>query len=72
MALTGKMDAHFSMRCGITGHIKFWSIPTLSTLLTEVGFANVRFLKVGRVPPLAKSMIAIAKKKLPVDQRLLV
>jgi len=61
MALTGKMDAHFHALWD-HGHIKFWSIPTLSTLLTEVGFANVRFLKVGRVPPLAKSMIAIAKK----------
>jgi 2-polyprenyl-6-hydroxyphenyl methylase/3-demethylubiquinone-9 3-methyltransferase len=55
------MDAHFTALWD-HGHIKFWSIPTLTTLLKEAGFKRVRFLRVGRIPSLAKSMIAIALK----------
>jgi len=44
------------------GHIKFWSMRTLSELLREAGFARISFHRVGRVPMLAKSMIAVAKK----------
>jgi 2-polyprenyl-3-methyl-5-hydroxy-6-metoxy-1,4-benzoquinol methylase len=61
MALTGKMDAHFTALWD-HGHIKFWSIDTLGRLLREAGFVNLRFERVGRVPPLAKSMIAFARK----------
>jgi 2-polyprenyl-6-hydroxyphenyl methylase/3-demethylubiquinone-9 3-methyltransferase len=61
MALTGKMDAHFTALWD-HGHIKFWSMKTLAILLREAGFAEIRFVRVGRIPPLAKSMIAIAKK----------
>lgn len=42
--------------------IKFWSMKTLKELLREVGFFDLRFVRVGRVPALAKSMIAIARK----------
>lgn len=62
LALTGKMDSHFTALWD-HGHIKFWSMRTLRTLLTEAGFEDVRFRRVGRVAPLAKSMIAIAHKK---------
>jgi 2-polyprenyl-3-methyl-5-hydroxy-6-metoxy-1,4-benzoquinol methylase len=61
LTVTGKMDAHFTALWD-HGHIKFWSISTLTTLLTEAGFETVRFRRVGRVPALAKSMIAIARK----------
>lgn len=61
MAVTGKMDAHFTALWD-HGHIKFWSFRTLSELLAEAGLRDIRFLRVGRVPPLAKSMIAIARK----------
>lgn len=61
LAATGKMDSHFTALWD-HGHIKFWSIPTLSQLLTESGFTNIRFRRVGRVPALAKSMIAVAEK----------
>jgi 2-polyprenyl-3-methyl-5-hydroxy-6-metoxy-1,4-benzoquinol methylase len=61
MAVTGKMDSHFTVLWDY-GHIKFWSIKTLSELLLEAGFASVEFKRVGRIPVLAKSMIAIAKK----------
>jgi 2-polyprenyl-6-hydroxyphenyl methylase/3-demethylubiquinone-9 3-methyltransferase len=61
IALAGGFDRHFtSLTDG--GHIKFWSKETLSTLLREAGFADISFLRVGRVPSLAKSMIAICTK----------
>lgn len=43
------------------GHIKFWSIATLRALLIQAGFRAVRFQRLGRVPALAKSMIAVAE-----------
>ena len=61
LALTGKMDDHFTALWD-HGHIKFWSKRTLSMLLEETGFVSVRFELTGRIRPLAKSMIAIARK----------
>ena len=61
LAITGKLDSHFTVLWD-HGHIKFWSIKTLSVLLKEVGFIDIQFLLVGRIPLLAKSMIVIAKK----------
>jgi 2-polyprenyl-3-methyl-5-hydroxy-6-metoxy-1,4-benzoquinol methylase len=59
LAISGKMDAHFTVLWDY-GHIKFWSIKTLRILLLEAGFKDVRFSRVGRIPPLAKAMIALA------------
>ena len=61
MALTGKMDSHFTALWDY-GHIKFWSMKTLQQLLEEAGFQDARFVRVGRIPALAKGMIAIARK----------
>lgn len=61
LALTGKLDDHFTALWD-HGHIKFWSVRTLGQLLGEAGFRDVCFSRVGRVPPLAKSMIAFARK----------
>ena len=61
LALTGRMDAHFTAMWD-HGHIKFWSIATLGELLREAGFADLRFERVGRIPALAKSMIAVARR----------
>ena len=55
------MDPHFTALWD-HGHIKFWSMKTLRELLIEAGFVDIRFERVGRVPALAKSMIAIARK----------
>jgi 2-polyprenyl-3-methyl-5-hydroxy-6-metoxy-1,4-benzoquinol methylase len=61
LALTGKMDAHFtSLWDG--GHIKFFSERTISALLQEQGFRPCAIRKCGRVPALAKSMIVVSKK----------
>jgi 2-polyprenyl-6-hydroxyphenyl methylase/3-demethylubiquinone-9 3-methyltransferase len=61
LAAAGKMDAHFTALWD-HGHIKFWSVATLRTLLREAGFSDVRFTRVGRIPILAKSMVATATK----------
>ena len=60
IALTGKFDSHVNPLWD-HGHIKFWSAQTLTSLLHEAGFQDVRFTRVGRVPQLAKSMIATAR-----------
>ena len=44
------------------GHIKFWYRGTLRDLLLHAGFKGVRFRRLGRIPALAKSMIAVAEK----------
>jgi 2-polyprenyl-3-methyl-5-hydroxy-6-metoxy-1,4-benzoquinol methylase len=61
LAFTGRMDAHFTALWD-HGHIKFWSMKTLKTLLVEAGFQDISFTRVGRIPALAKSLIAMAKK----------
>ncbi|MBB3595732.1 2-polyprenyl-6-hydroxyphenyl methylase/3-demethylubiquinone-9 3-methyltransferase [Rhizobium sp. BK529] len=61
LALTGKMDDHH-MPLKDHGHIKFWSPKTLGTLLLDTGFETVDFEYVGRISPLAKSMIAVAQR----------
>jgi len=61
MAVTGKLDGHFTALWD-NGHIKFWSVRTLRQLLEEAGFRSITFRRVGRIPVLAKSMIAIAEK----------
>ncbi|MBC7919823.1 MAG: methyltransferase domain-containing protein [Ferruginibacter sp.] len=56
LALTGKMDAHFTVRWD-GGHIKFWSRQSLSGLLQEEGFTVTGFAGCGRFSYLWKSMI---------------
>ena len=57
LALSGRMDDHFTALWD-GGHIKFFSLTTLGQLLREVGMCDIRFHRIGRIPPLAKSMIA--------------
>jgi 2-polyprenyl-3-methyl-5-hydroxy-6-metoxy-1,4-benzoquinol methylase len=61
LALSGKLDSHFTALWDY-GHIKFWSEKTLAQLLREAGFGAISFQRVGRIRPLAKSMIAIARR----------
>lgn len=61
MALSGKMDNHFTVNWDC-GHIKFFSIKTLSAMVIEKGFKNTRFSFAGRLPYLWKSMILVADK----------
>lgn len=61
LAVTGKMDSHFTALWD-HGHIKFWSVKTLSKLFAEQGMSVESVHRVGRIPPLAKSMILVFRK----------
>lgn len=61
IALAGKSDDHWTPLWE-GGHIKFWSEKTLRQLLEDAGFEDVRFVRAGRIPPLAMSMIAVARR----------
>lgn len=61
LAVTGKMDSHFTALWD-GGHIKFFSIKTLGKVLREAGAEDIEFIRVGRIPPLAKSMVAVVRK----------
>lgn len=61
IAATGKMDAHFSaLHDG--GHIKFFSVRTLSQLMRSHGYQDLGFTFYGRAPLLWKNMICHARK----------
>ena len=61
LAATGKMDAHFSaLHDG--GHIKFFSVKTLSRLVLDHGFEDLGFTFYGRAPWLWKNMICHARR----------
>ena len=61
LAIAGKWDDHLTALWD-GGHIKFFSLRTLRMLLEEAGFRHITFLRVGRIPPLAKSMVAVVQK----------
>jgi len=56
MALTNKFDEHWRPSWDY-GHIKFFSVATLTRMAEECGFTTRKAVRVGRVPALAKSMI---------------
>jgi 2-polyprenyl-3-methyl-5-hydroxy-6-metoxy-1,4-benzoquinol methylase len=56
LALSGKMDQHFTVLWE-GGHIKFFSVSTLSQLLTQEGCTDIQFKFAGRMPYLWKSML---------------
>lgn len=61
MAATGKLDKHFTVGWDC-GHIKFFSVNTLSAMVAEQGFRNIHFKFAGRAPFLWKSMVLCAEK----------
>jgi 2-polyprenyl-6-hydroxyphenyl methylase/3-demethylubiquinone-9 3-methyltransferase len=61
LAASNRTDRHFQpLRDG--GHIKFFSRATLSRLLREAGFDDIRFRGAGRVPYFWKSMVMSARR----------
>ncbi len=56
LAVSGKMDQHFTTLWD-GGHIKFFSVATLSALLQAEEFENIIFEFAGRFPYLWKSML---------------
>ena len=61
LSLSGRMDAHFSVLHD-GGHIKFFSVQTLTELLVSHGFTGLDFRYYGRAPWLWKNMICHARK----------
>lgn len=61
LALSGRMDSHFSVLHD-GGHIKFFSVKTLSRLMTAHSFRDLSFTFYGRAPWLWKNMICHARK----------
>jgi 2-polyprenyl-3-methyl-5-hydroxy-6-metoxy-1,4-benzoquinol methylase len=61
LSMAGRMDAHF---CALDdgGHIKFFSVRTLSSLVQARGFDELSFNFYGRGPWLWKNMICRARK----------
>ena len=60
MAVTGKLDNHFTVLWD-GGHIKFWSLKTITKLLNDFGFEVIEFRGSGRLPYLWKSMFIKAR-----------
>jgi SAM-dependent methyltransferase len=61
LSVCSKWDTHLSpLENG--GHIKFFSVRTLSTLLTSHGFTDLKFDYFGRAPWFWMSMICSARK----------
>ena len=60
LSLTGKMDGHFTTLWD-GGHVKFFSVKTLSSLLESEDFTNLQFNFAGRLPYLWKSMLCSCK-----------
>ena len=61
LAASGSMDKHFTVLWD-GGHIKFWSVKTLSALLTEAGFRDIQWKGYGRLPYLWMGMVRVGKK----------
>lgn len=61
LALTGKMDNHFTVLWD-GGHIKFFSVKTLGELTQKHGFAIESWKFYGRAPWLWRNMICCARK----------
>jgi 2-polyprenyl-3-methyl-5-hydroxy-6-metoxy-1,4-benzoquinol methylase len=56
IALSGKMDTHFNPLWD-GGHVKFFSVSTLTELLETENYTNIKFRFSGRVPFIWKSML---------------
>lgn len=61
LAVSGKMDHHFHALWD-GGHIKFFSVKTLSTLLGTESYTDINFKFAGRFPYLWKSMLCSCQK----------
>lgn len=61
LSLTGRWDRHLDpFWCGTL--LRFFSLNTYRRLWVEAGFDQVEIIRVGRLPPFAKAMVAILHK----------
>lgn len=61
LALSGRMDGHFSVLHD-GGHIKFFSVRTLAEIINSHSFTDLKFSYYGRAPWLWKNMICHARR----------
>lgn len=61
IALSGRFDRHVDPLWD-HGHIKFFSPATLRRMVREGGLQPLSVERLGRIPPLAKSMLLVARK----------
>ncbi len=58
LSLVNKWDDHFAVDW-FCGHLRFFSVKTLTKMMKRNGFENIRFYFTGRFHPLSKSMICV-------------
>ena len=59
---SGRFDRHFDPLWE-GGHLKFFTNAKLRELFANSGFGRYEFHRIGRIPPLAKSVIAVVFKE---------
>jgi SAM-dependent methyltransferase len=62
LGVFGQWDRHADPPLWDGGHIKLFSAATFTRLLTQTGFFDISVYRAGRIPPLAKTMIAVGHK----------
>ncbi|WP_372733644.1 class I SAM-dependent methyltransferase [Nocardioides sp.] len=62
LALAGKWDHHHDVLLDY-GHVKFFSRSSLGAMAHQMGFEVVNFERVGRIPPLAASMVVVLRPR---------
>ncbi|MBI1240905.1 MAG: methyltransferase domain-containing protein [Nostoc sp. RI_552] len=62
LAISGKMDKHFTALWD-GGHIKFFSVVTMKSLLISEGYEDIKFKFAGAIPYLWKSMLCSSTLK---------
>lgn len=61
IAILGRWDTHHGVHWD-GGHIKFFSVATLTAAVLAHGFVEPRFFYYGRIPVFAKNMICVARR----------
>jgi 2-polyprenyl-6-hydroxyphenyl methylase/3-demethylubiquinone-9 3-methyltransferase len=64
LSVFDKWDSHHSPLWE-GGHMKFFSERTLTQALVQAGFSDITFRRAGRIPIVAKSMIAVFRRPPP-------
>lgn len=62
LSLTNRWDRHLDPFWA-GSLVRFFSMKSYRRLWAEAGFRDIRIVRVGRVPPLAKAMVAILQKQ---------
>ncbi|HUQ88048.1 MAG TPA: class I SAM-dependent methyltransferase [Vicinamibacterales bacterium] len=61
ISVTGRWDSHHTVHWH-GGHIKFFSVPSLRSMMRQAGFSEPHFEYYGRFPGFWKNMIAVTRK----------